>query len=83
MLIMLEYACLYLNKQSFEFARVLKVCAAVYSKRSLYKLLSSYRDRSLSKHCQAFKMKCFANRTNALAQAHNQKFFQGKKVSWH
>ena len=26
MLIMLEYACLYLNKQSFEFARVLEVC---------------------------------------------------------
>ena len=42
MLNMLEYACIYLNKQSFEYARIPNVSDAVHSIRSPYKLLSSY-----------------------------------------
>ena len=46
---MLEYACIYLNKQSSEYTRFLNVSDGVYSARSLYKLLSSYRDRGVSR----------------------------------
>ena len=42
MLGMLEYACIYLNKQSSECDKVLIVSDPVHSIRSLYKLLSSY-----------------------------------------
>ena len=42
---MIEYASIYLKKQSAEYARILNVLDAVHSIRSLYKLLSSYRDR--------------------------------------
>ena len=45
MLHMLEYACIYLDKQSSKYARILNVSIAVCSISSLYKLLSSYRDR--------------------------------------
>ena len=45
MLNMIEYASIYLKKQSAEYARILNVLDAVHSIRSLYKLLSSYRDR--------------------------------------
>ena len=34
----------------------------MHSIRSLYKLLSSCQDRSISEHCQTFKMECFAKR---------------------
>ena len=45
---MLEYAVIYLKKQSTEYARsILNVSDAVHSTRSLYKLLSSYRDRDV------------------------------------
>ena len=37
----------YLNKQSFEYSRVLNVSDAVHSISSLHKLLSSYRDRDV------------------------------------
>ena len=42
---MIEYASIYLKKQSAEYARILNVFDAVHSIRSLYKLLSSYQDR--------------------------------------
>ena len=52
MLHMLEYACIYLNKQS---SNVFDAVCAVYSIRSLYKSLSSYRDREIySEHSQTF-----------------------------
>ena len=41
---MFEYISLYLNKQSSRNARILDVSDAVHSIRSLYKLLSSFRD---------------------------------------
>ena len=44
---MIEYAGIYLTKQSAEYARILNVSDAVHSIRSLYKLLSSYRDRGV------------------------------------
>ena len=42
---MIEYACIYLEKQSAEYARILNVSNAVHSIRSMYKLLSSFQDR--------------------------------------
>ena len=47
MVSMIEYTCIYLNKQSAQYARILDVLDVVYSVRSLYKLLSSYGDRDL------------------------------------
>ena len=44
---MVEYAGIYLKKQSTEYARILNVFDVVHSIRSLYKLLSSYRDRDV------------------------------------
>ena len=45
---MIGYAGIYLKKQSVEYARIiLNVSDAVHSKRSLYNLLSSYRDRDV------------------------------------
>ena len=45
MLNMLEYVCIYLNKQSSEYARILNVSNAAQTIWTLCKLLSSYRDR--------------------------------------
>ena len=42
---MFEYACIYLDKQSSEYARILNVPDAVHSIRLLHKLLSSHQDR--------------------------------------
>ena len=44
---MVEYAGIYLKKQSAEYARILNESAAVYNIWSLYKLLSSYLDRRI------------------------------------
>ena len=44
---MIEYAGIYLKKQSAAYTKILKVSDAVHSIRSLYKLLSSYRDRDV------------------------------------
>ena len=43
----IEYAGIYLEKQSAEYARILNVSDAVHSIRSVYKLLSSYRERRI------------------------------------
>ena len=45
MLNVLEYVCIYLNRQSFEYASILNVSDAVHITRPLFKLLSTYRDR--------------------------------------
>ena len=44
---MIEYAGTYLKKQGIEYVRILNVSDPVHSIRSLYKLLSSYRDRDI------------------------------------
>ena len=46
---MIGYAGIFLKKQqqSAEYARIMNVPDAVHSIRSLYKLLSSYRDRRI------------------------------------
>ena len=52
---MIEYAGIYLKKQSSEYARILNVSDAVHNIRSLYELLSSYWDRRIQntvKHLQ-------------------------------
>ena len=44
---MVEYAGIYLKKQSAEYARILNEPDPVYSIRSLFKLLSSYLARRI------------------------------------
>ena len=44
---MIEYAVIYLEKQSAEYARILNVSDGVHSIKSLYKLLNSYRGRDI------------------------------------
>ena len=59
MLNMLEYACIYLNKQSSEYARILNVSDAVHIIRSLWKLLSCYQERRIQstvKHLTLIRM---------------------------
>ena len=60
---MIEYAGIYLKKQSAEYTRILNVSDAVHRKRSQYKLLSSYRDRRIpySEHCQTLKRSVLQN----------------------
>ena len=43
----IEYVGIHLKKQGAEYARILNVSDAVHSIRSVYKLLSSYRDRRI------------------------------------
>ena len=47
MLNMIEYASIYLNKYSAEYARIMNVSDALHRIRSLYKLPGSYRDRHI------------------------------------
>ena len=62
MLNMIEYAGIYLKKQSAEYARILNVSDAVNNIRSLYKLLSRgiIEAETYLGHCQAFKTERFA-----------------------
>ena len=56
MLNMIEYADLYLEKQSAEYARIiLNVSDAVHSIRSLYNLLSRYRDIHIQNTVKYFR----------------------------
>ena len=43
----IEYTYIYLKTQSAEYARILNMSDAVHNIRSMYKLLSSYRDRDV------------------------------------
>ena len=49
MLNVLEYASIYLRKQSPDYAKILNASDAVHSIRSLYKLLRNYRERNVFK----------------------------------
>ena len=63
MLNVLEYACIYQNKWSSEYAAILNVSNAAHSKRSLYKLLRAgevlwYSETIQQTFCQKHKKKC-------------------------
>ena len=62
---MIEYASVYLKKKSAEFARIiLNVSRAVHSISSLYSLLSSYRDRDVSRTLSNIKDGAFCKNNN-------------------
>ena len=83
MLNMVEYACIYLNRQSSEYARILHVFDTVHSVRPLSKLLSSYWDRGVFRTLSNIEMKPFARRIMTKNnQTHNQKFLKAGEVSW-
>ena len=70
---MIEYTGTYLEKTVLNMPEFW-MCLMQYI-TSLYKLLSSYRDR-YSEHCQTFKMECFSKKNNAWGQMCNQKLFR-------
>ena len=83
MLNMVECVCIYLNRQSSEYARILHVFDTVHSVRSLSKLLSSYWDRGVFRTLSNIEMKPFARRIMTKNnQARNQKFLKAGEVSW-
>ena len=83
MLNMVECVCIYLNRQSSEYARILHVFNTVHSVRSLSKLLSSYWDRGVFRTLSNIEMKPFARRIMTKNnQARNQKFLKAGEVSW-
>ena len=72
---MIEYADVYLKKQSAEYARIiLNVSDAVHSIRSL-NLLSSYWDKRIHNTVKHLD-KAFCKKNNAWMQMHKQKFFR-------
>ena len=78
---MLEYACIYLNKQGSEYRRILNVSDAVDSIRSLRKLLRSYRERAYSEYCQTFKIERFAKRRKPKCKCATR-HFSGQERFW-
>ena len=86
MLNMLEPACIYLNKQKSEHTRILNASDVVHSLRSLYKLLSSYRDKApylVFRNCQTFKMESFVKRNDVRkckSGSVQPEMFQGRRV---
>ena len=82
MMNMLEYACIYLNKQSSEYVKILDVFDAVHSICSLYKLLNSYQDRGVLRTLSNIWDGTFCKKNNAWVQVCNQKFFREWKVLW-
>ena len=62
---MIEYAGIYLTKQSAEYARILNVSDAVHSISSLYNLLSSYRDRDVFRTLSNIYDRLFCKKSNA------------------
>ena len=62
---MIEYAGIYLTKQSAEYARILNVSDAVHSISSLYNLLSSYRDRDVFRTLSNIYDRVFCKMSNA------------------
>ena len=71
MLNMLEFGYMYLNKQSSKYARILNVSDAVHSRRSPYKLLSTYSNRDI-----------FRTLPSALSAGMHHKFFRAEEVLW-
>ena len=76
---MTEYAGIYLKNQHREYARILNVSDSVHSIRSLYKLLSSYRDTDVFRTLSNIWDGAFCKKNIAWAQVHNQKFFRARR----
>ena len=62
---MIEYAGIYLKNQSAKYSRILNVSDAVHSVRSLYKLLSSYRDTDVFRTLSNIYDGAFSKENNA------------------
>ena len=62
---MIEYAGIYLKNQSAKYSRILNVSDAAHSVRSLYKLLSSYRDRDVFRTLSNIYDGAFSKENNA------------------
>ena len=77
MLNKVRYAYIYLDKQSYEYVKILNVSNAVHSIRPLYKSLSRYRDRRIQN--TASSVAAFRKMNNA---AYSQKFFRAGEVLW-
>ena len=73
---MIEYAGIYLKNQSAKYSRILNVSDAVHSVRSLYKLLSSYRDRDVFRTLSNIYDGAFSKENNTWVQVHYQKHFR-------
>ena len=73
---MIEYAGIYLKKQSAEYARILDVSDIVQGMRSLYKSLSSYWDRDVFRTLPNIYDGVLCKKNNAWVEVHNQKFFR-------
>ena len=86
MLNVLEYACIYLNNQSPEYARILNLSDAVPSMRSLYKLFRSFVDRCIQNNIKLLiKMERFVERKipecrNAARNISGQGRFRGTRA---
>ena len=76
---MLEYACIYLKKQSSEYARILNVSDFVHGVRTLYKLLSSSRDRRILNTTKHLRWSVWQKESRV--QARSQTFFKAGQVS--
>ena len=68
----------YLNKQSAEYVKILNVSGAVHSIRSLYKLLSSYRDKDLFRTLSNIQGRAFYKKNNAPMQVCATRNFLGR-----
>ena len=62
---MTEYAGIYLKNQSAKYSRILNVSDTAHSLRSLYKLLSSYRDRDVFRTLSNIYDGAFSKENNA------------------
>ena len=62
---MIEYAGIYLKNQSAKYSRILNVSDTAHSVRSLYKLLSSYRDRDVFRTLSNIYDGAFSKENNA------------------
>ena len=60
MLNVIEYAGIYLKKQSAEYARILSVSDAIH--KVTVQITEQLSRQTYSEHCQTFKMDCFAKR---------------------
>ena len=77
---MREYAWIYLNKQSSEYAKILNVSDTVHGIRSLYKLLNSYRDRGMFRYCQIFQMERFTKRIMPKCRHSTRNFWGWERI---
>ena len=81
-LTMLELDCVYVNKQSSKYARILNVSDAVHTTRSQHKLQSSYRNTDVLITLSNISDGAFGKRNNARVPVRSQKFFRAWTVLW-